>query len=163
MTSRTLSSALTTTAVMLVAVSVARWRGSPTAIAAPVSFTDAKYVIRRQPLSPDSLAATVELIVSNDPFRLSNRPPTVRFDAGSDAPPGAAPSAPGPRPLLVLKAIVGGPPWQAVIDGIPGRPPGTMAEEGQRFDKLVVRLVTRDSVVVQGPDTAWVLGFMKRS
>jgi hypothetical protein len=62
----------------------------------------------------------------------------------------------------VLKAIIGGPPWQAVIDGIPGQPPGTIAGTGARFDKLVVRSVTRDTVVVQGPDTTWSLGFKGR-
>ena len=29
------------------------------------------------------------------------------------------------------------------------------------FDKLVARAVTRDSVVIQGPDTTWVLGFRR--
>jgi len=104
-------------------------------------------------------------MVTNDPFRLSNRAATVRYDPASDGAGSGVGSVATPmlRPVLVLKAIVGGPPWQAVIDGLPGQPAGTMAQQGSTFDKLVVRAVTRDSVIVQGPDTSWVLGFTKRS
>jgi hypothetical protein len=112
-------------------------------------------------VSDDSLAAAEEAIVANDPFRLSNSPPAVRYDPAADgAVIGGLLSQ--PRPLLVLKAIVGGPPWQAVIDGIPGQPPGTLAQTGSKFDRLVVRAVTRDSVIVQGADTSWVLSFRAR-
>lgn len=114
------------------------------------------------PLPSDSALADAEdATVSNDPFRLANEPASVRFDPAVE---GESPVAPVPvvRPTLVLKAIIGGPPWQAVIDGIPGQPPGTIAGPGARFDKLVVRSVTRDTVVVQGPDTTWSLGFKGR-
>jgi hypothetical protein len=105
-----------------------------------------------------------DLTVSNDPFRLSNTPPSVRYDPANDGSAlGPGTIAPPPfRPTLVLKAIVGGPPWQAVIDGIPGQPAGTIARQGATFDKLTVRSVTRDSVIVQGPDTAWTLSFRGR-
>jgi hypothetical protein len=63
------------------------------------------------------------------------------------------------RPTFALKAIVGGPPWSAVIDGIPGQAAGTVIRQGAQFEKLVVRSVTRDSVIIQGPDTTWVLRF----
>jgi hypothetical protein len=110
------------------------------------------------------LTEAEELIVSNDPFRLSNEPPSVRFDPASDVMTGGARSAlvVAVRPVFTLKAIVGGPPWHAVVDGIPGQPPGTLVKSGARFDKLLVRSVSRDSVVIQGPDTAWALTFGKR-
>jgi hypothetical protein len=116
------------------------------------------------PAATDSaLADAEELTVSNDPFRLANSPSSVRFDPAADAiGVVSASTIPQPRPVLVLKAIVGGPPWQAVIDGIPGQPPGTFAKQGTRFDKLTIRAVTRDSVIVQGTDTAWVLSFRGR-
>jgi hypothetical protein len=63
--------------------------------------------------------------------------------------------APTARPTLILTGIVGGPPWTAIIDGLPGQTAGTLAREGSTFDKLVVRTVTPASVVVQGPDTTW--------
>jgi hypothetical protein len=112
-----------------------------------------------RPRPNDSVLADAEdATVSNDPFRLANAPAAVRFDPAVE---GESPSplVPVVRPTLVLKAIIGGPPWQAVIDGIPGQPPGTIAGPGARFDKLVIRSVTRDTVVVQGPDTTWSLAF----
>jgi hypothetical protein len=115
-----------------------------------------------RPRPSDSMLADAEdATVSNDPFRLVNAPATVRFDPAVEGE-SASPAVPVVRPTLVLKAIIGGPPWQAVIDGIPGQPPGTIAGTGARFDKLVVRSVTRDTVVVQGPDTTWSLGFKGR-
>jgi len=42
-----------------------------------------------------------------------------------------APSiAPTVRPVLVLKAIAGGPPWQAVIEGLPGQQFAAIAQSG---------------------------------
>ena len=115
------------------------------------------------PMPDDSLADAEEAIVTNDPFRLSNSPPAVRYDPASDgAVAGILAGPPQARPTLVLKAIVGGPPWQAVIDGIPGQPSGTVARAGSKFDRFTVRVVTRDSVVVQGADTSWVLSFRAR-
>jgi len=109
-------------------------------------------------LPADSLERAAEAIVTNDPFRLSNSPPAVRFDPTTDGGPAAALVAP-PRPVFVLRAIVGGPPWQAVIDGLPGQPPATLVRAGSKFDRITVRAVTRDSVIVQGVDTSWVLSF----
>jgi hypothetical protein len=114
-------------------------------------------------IQADSLADAEDAIVTNDPFRLSNSPAAVRYDPASDGQIiGILAGPPQPRPTLVLKAIVGGPPWQAVIDGIPGQPPGTVARAGSRFDRFTVRVVTRDSVIVQGVDTSWVLSFRAR-
>lgn len=115
-----------------------------------------------RPVPNDSVLADAEgATVSNDPFRLANEPASVRFDPAVEGE-AASPVVALVRPTLVLKAIIGGPPWQAVIDGIPGQPPGTVAGPGARFDKLVVRSVTRDTVVVQGPDTTWSLAFKGR-
>jgi hypothetical protein len=110
------------------------------------------------------LAEAEELTVTNDPFRLANAPASVRFNPTSDNVAGGSVAivAPPLRPTMTLKAIVGGPPWQAIVDGIPGQPQGTLVRAGNAFDKLVARAVTRDSVVIQGPDTAWVLSFRKR-
>jgi len=110
--------------------------------------------------SADSLEAMAQGIVDSDPFRVSNQPSDIAFDPTGDAlgnrtTPSPAPAVP-PRPTLVLKAIMGGPPWQAVIDGIPGQGQAVVGP-GSTYDKISVRSVTRDSVVVQGADTTWVL------
>jgi len=139
-----------------------RWNGL---VVAPVPDRGSVAPLRLHapPISSDSLAGAAEAIVTNDPFRLSNSPPGVRYDPAFDEPASnGLPTPPPPRPTLVLKAIVGGPPWQAVIDGIPGQPAGTVAHAGSTFDRLTIRTVTRDSVVIQGMDTSWVLSFRSR-
>ena len=111
----------------------------------------------------DSLAAAETLVVDNDPFRLANHPAFVSYDPRiGDGPQGGELAPPSVRPVFVLKAIVGGPPWQAVVEGFPGQATSLVVRAGERFDKLAVRSVTRDSVVVQAPDTTWVLTFRKR-
>jgi hypothetical protein len=113
--------------------------------------------------SDSALAEFETTITSNDPFRLSNTPASVRYDPSIEGSPGALNTGVAPlRPQFTLKAIVGGPPWQAIVDGIPGQPPGTIVRNGLAFEKLVVRSVTRDSIVIQGPDTTWVLTFRRR-
>jgi len=117
----------------------------------------------------DSLGAwmdeTEDLLTSSDPFRLSHSQPSVAYDPATDGAPGAGALggiAPMYRPAMTLKGIVGGPPWQAMIDGLPGQPPGTVVRTGGTYDRLTIRSVTRDSVIVKGPDTTWVLSFRRR-
>jgi len=107
-----------------------------------------------------------DVIASSDPFRVARVPAAVAFRPDAEGTAGVVarsmPAAPTVRPTLTLKAIVGGPPWQAIVDGIPGQTSGTVVRAGAVFDHLVVRDVTRDSVVVEGPDTSWVLAFRRR-
>jgi hypothetical protein len=160
MPSRT--SLLSVSAVVLAAIAAARWRS---AVAPPrVADSMTKLSWEALPaLSGDSIADASEMIVSNDPFRLSNEAPTVRYNPANDGAGGLAAAIPLVRPSLTLKAIVGGPPWQAVIEGLPGQQSGAVAEVGTRFDRIVIRSISRDSVVVQAPDTLWVLRFKRGS
>ena len=61
------------------------------------------------------------------------------------------------RPQLMLKAIIGGPPWSAIVEGIPGQPGGIVITAGLTFDRIHIRAITRDTVVVQASDTTWKL------
>lgn len=147
--------------VVLAAVGARRWNHLPP-LAAETLPTVAPLARVAATPSDDSLSAAGEAIVANDPFRLANAPAAVRYDpAAEDAAAGAGGyvAPPAPRPRLVLKAIVGGPPWQAIIDGIPGQPAGTVVRAGNAFEKLTVTSVTRDEVVVHGMDTVWTLSF----
>jgi hypothetical protein len=104
------------------------------------------------------------LIVARDVFRLSRAPSDLRYGE-SAAPTTLAPAQYSPRttrPSLVLRAVAG-PPWQAIIDGLPGQSMQTVARAGATFDRLTIRTVTRDTVVVSGPDTTWVLTLSRRS
>ena len=117
----------------------------------------------RDERSDSAFADLEQLIAANDPFRLSNAPSAVAYDPAADGIPGAIVAQQPVRPTFALKAIVGGPPWQAIIDGIPGQPLGTVVGDGMAFGKLTIRSVARDSVVIQGADTTWVLAFRGRS
>lgn len=101
----------------------------------------------------DSLDDAAATIVANNPFRLSNKPASVRFLA---LVPGVVPAAPM-RPQFTLRAIIGGPPWSAIVDGIPGEAGGVVVTTGRVFDKIRIRAVTRDTVFLQAPDTTWKL------
>lgn len=144
------------------AAGVLRWRNTPLIASVDPAAIQAA---ARPDIHPDEkqLRDAADVIVSNDPFRLANSPALVRYDPKAEgAVPTTSVAAPPIRPVMTLKAIVGGPPWQAIVDGLPGQPPGTVVRAGNAFDKLVARAVTRDSVVIQGPDTTWVLSFRRR-
>jgi hypothetical protein len=144
------------------AAGILRWRNTPLSASVDTAAIQAG---ARPDNHPDAkqLRDAADLIVSNDPFRLTNVPALVRYDPkAQSAVPTISVAAPPIRPIMTLKAIVGGPPWQAIVDGLPGQPPGTVVRAGNAFDKLVARAVTRDSVVIQGPDTTWVLSFRRR-
>src|SRR5689334_9900 len=138
MNTQTLERALLGTAVLLMASAAARWHRAELldAASAPASVA-ARAAVRI--LTDSALAEAEDLAVTNDPFRLSNTPPDVRYDLASEGVPGAPrPYVPPPvRPTFALKAIVGGPPWSAVVDGIPGQPAGTVVRQGAQFEKLV--------------------------
>ena len=139
-----------------------RWRNTPLIASVDSAAIQAGL---HPDIHPDAkqLRDAADLIVSNDPFRLTNTPALVRYDPKAEgAVATTSVAAPPIRPVMTLKAIVGGPPWQAIVDGLPGQPPGTVVRAGNAFDKLVARAVTRDSVVIQGPDTTWVLSFRRR-
>ena len=107
-----------------------------------------------------ALRAAAETTVANDPFRLSNSPPDVDASMRSNA--GKPSPARAPHPTLVLKAITGGPPWQAIVAGIPGQPGDALVAPGGAYGTLTVQSITRDAVVVRAPDTTWTLS-LKRS
>jgi hypothetical protein len=124
--------------------------------AAP-AWTTAPPVVRRAPA--DSLAAGSSIIVERDLFRLDRRPSPVAYTpAAADAPP--RPPHP-PKPALVITGIVGGPPWEALLEGIPGRAEAAVVRRGDVFGdstaRLTIKRVGRDTVIVVGMDTTWAL------
>ena len=125
-------------------------------------------VVGRASMTPvvqdaDSLATQAAMIIENDVFRLANRPSSVPYTL---APlPNVERPAPArqARPNLTLRAVMGGPPWLAVVDGLPGGVgDGVTVRAGDTFDKLVIRSVGSDTVIVQAPDTTWKLTIPRR-
>jgi hypothetical protein len=96
----------------------------------------------------DTLRVLRRNIVARDLFRSAGATPLPRA-AGA-----------GVRPMLTLKAIAG-PPWRAIIDGLPGQPNAVVVGVGSVFDRLTIKSVSRDNVVVQTPDATWVLSLSR--
>jgi hypothetical protein len=120
------------------------------------AWTTAPPVVRRAPA--DSLAAGSSIIVERDLFRLDRRPSAIPYAPGvADAPPRPRP----PKPALVVTGIVGGPPWEALLEGIPGRAEAAVVRRGDVFGdstaRLTIKRVGRDTVIVVGMDTTWAL------
>jgi len=94
-------------------------------------------------------------VVDVDPFRAARHPSPVAYRPDLE---GAPPPPPRPpHPVLLLTGIIGGPPWQAVLEGVPGQEGSIVARRGDVFGSLVVRAVKRDTVIVTGMDTTWKL------
>jgi len=134
------------------AAAVLRWYG---AVPQPVESGAVTYAQSASPrrVAPDSLAAAAAVLVEHDLFRLERRPSDVAYSPDLEGAP--LPEAAPPKPVLVLKGLVGGPPWQAVLEGIPGREGSVVVRTGDTLGALRVRAIRRDTVVVQGMDTTW--------
>lgn len=139
---------------LAVVAAVRTWRGitRPAEAAAPAIWP----VSRPATLpTPDSVSILVGRIVSDDAFRLDRKPADVAYGATTDsgaAHAGVPPAA--PRPPLVLVGIVG-PPWRALVDGIPGHDASSVVRAGQTVDGLAVRAITSTTATITGMDTTW--------
>jgi hypothetical protein len=160
MKSRALAAVWTAAMLALVATTAVRWRrvdGVPGPSLSIPALRSAAAPLT-EPLF-DSIAAEM---VANDPFRLSNAPSRTRYttlDRPSSLGSSPVHDAHDARPTMTLKAIAGGPPWKALIEGIPGQARAVLVEPGTVLDRLSIRAITRDGVLVRGLDTTWVLGF----
>lgn len=103
----------------------------------------------------ESLAAAIDSIADRNLFRDDR-------ESDDDAPPlnvasiPVTPAAP-PKPALVLRGILGGPPWNAILGGIPGRDGDVVVRQGDSLSGLRVRTVKPTGIVVRGMDTTWTL------
>jgi hypothetical protein len=60
-------------------------------------------------------------------------------------------------PTLALAGITGGPPWTALIEGVPGHEAGVLLRQGESAGGITATRIGRDSVHLTGLDTNWVL------
>lgn len=103
----------------------------------------------------EELEVVVDSVVERNPFRLNRRPSDVAYTPEAE---GAPPPPPKPaRPVLVVSGIIGGPPWEAVLEGVPGRQGPIVVRMGDKLDLLTVRRIGRDTVYIVGKDTTWKL------
>jgi len=128
--------------------SISRPAEAPAPAIRPVSET-------ARPVADDSLAVLTSRIVGNDPFRLDRKPADVAYGATPDSIANrATATAAAPRPPLVLVGIVG-PPWRALVDGVPGHDGSLVLVAGQVVAGLRVRYVTATVATISTSDTTW--------
>jgi len=104
----------------------------------------------------DSAAAAT---ADHDPFRLTHEPSDVPYtpDRENLSPPPPPPAL----PQIALSGIVG-PPWTAVLEGVPGHAGSVIVAPGDTITRpplgvLVMQRVSRDTATVIGSDTTWKL------
>lgn len=137
-------------AVVLCAVAAVLWQAAvPTAASigsSPISISAST----GEPA--ESLGARVGRVISNNPFRLSRAPSRTPF--GTEPHPPIAPRF--ELPQLSLRGLVG-PPWRAVLDGMPGIEAGRLVSPGDTIQGVRVISIRSDAVVLRNSDTSWTL------
>jgi hypothetical protein len=107
------------------------------------------------PPNSAALDSAVDDITDRNLFRPERASAEER--AGAPAPGPMAMAVPSNRPHLVLKGVLGGPPWDAVVEGVPGREGALVIRVGESVAGVSVRAIRRDTAYVRGFDTTWAL------
>ena len=111
-----------------------------------------------QPARADTtaLATQAARLRARDPFRLDRKPAAVRYNPWETV---TAPVATPPRalPPLALAGLVGGPPWNALIEGVPGAEGGFLLTLGDSAKGILFTALRGDTVFLVGFDTTWSL------
>ena len=156
-----IQASLVATTIVLVACGAIRMLGGHRASEMPSGGNERELQVRT--IAPDSLSRLSAALVDNDPFRLSNSPPDTRYTpgwvTGASVPPVVKPRP--ARPSLVLKGIVGGPPWLAIVDGLPGAPSSMVVRIGDRVGGVTVKDIRPEVVTLAGADTTWRLAIRR--
>jgi len=110
----------------------------------------------KMPVTPEvlmydgkQLKEAADSVAANDPFRLDRNAP-----APTMAPPQMAPAAPAPSESFhpVLTGVSGGPPWHAIVAGLPGRDGEVFVSAGDTIGEVRIKSIRRDTLVVQAHD-----------
>jgi hypothetical protein len=147
-------------AVLVIAASVAAWSTAvPTVVSVNTTSTRIAGIEDPAPaVDSNDLATSAQTMLSQDPFRFDHEQTAVRFNpAGMVNQAGAIPPPAPARPALRLVGIIGGPPWTALVEGVPGREGGVLIRLGEETGGLRLALMRGDTAVLTGFDTTWVL------
>lgn len=151
MNARACERLLWSAAVALGVVAVAAWRGAvpALAVASPASARVPRIVTL---VDADTLMRAANVATDADLFRSARRPSPVAYRPELE---GAPPPPRPPRPALQVTGMVGGPPWEAVLEGVPNRDGSVLVHSGDTLSGLRIRAVHRDTVIIEGLDTTW--------
>lgn len=106
---------------------------------------------------PRALETAAKTVSASDPFRLERRPSSVAYGSVPDGASAAPPPPKPPKPGLALAGVVGGPPWVALLDGVPGKNGSVVVHAGDSVAGLKVRSLGPDGITITGFDTTWKL------
>jgi hypothetical protein len=109
--------------------------------------------LMREASSASAFESAVASIVSRNMFSTERRPmPAVK-------PPVAAEqrSIIPSKPQLVLRGLIGGPPWDALLEGVPGREGSVVLRGGRTIMGFRLTIVRNDTAYIEGMDTLWTL------
>jgi hypothetical protein len=137
-------------------LSVGAWTTVIPASAAGARGTD---ISAPTPASVDTaaLAILAGRLRAHNPFRLDHQPAAVRYNPWEPVVPPAPPPPAPVRPPLALAGLLGGPPWNALIEGIPGRESGVLLQLGDSANGVRFVALRGDTVVLAAFDTTWSL------
>lgn len=116
--------------------------------AAPPFAVPPLSVISRRTLTAAAYDSALSNIIQGNVFRRDRSP------AAEVAQPSALAPRP-PRPHIELRGVMGGPPWQVLIDGVPGHQSSVLMRVGESVGGITVMGVKAGTVVLKGADTVW--------
>ena len=99
---------------------------------------------------PDQMRQAADSVASTDPFRLDRHPLRQTL---------ATPAAASPSDAMIsalhleLNGVSGGPPWRAIISGIPGHDGAVVVNAGDTVGGIKFRTIRRDTVIAQTKDS----------
>lgn len=124
----------------------------------PPRSTEPAMPLGREPSNQTAAAKAADdqlrAILAGDVFRRERAAPDSTIQTATQATP--RPPTP-PKPRLMLRGLVGGPPWNAIIEGIPGHDGSYVVRAGDSVSGLRIRSVNRDGTTIRGMDTTWTL------
>jgi hypothetical protein len=100
---------------------------------------------------PGQLREAADSVAASDPFRLDRHPSAPPIDQPAIA------AATAPSLQLELSGVMGGPPWRAILSGIPGREGGVVVRAGDTLGGIRIRTIKRDTVVIHAGDSTMTL------
>jgi hypothetical protein len=104
---------------------------------------------------PEVLHEAVRTASDGNLFRPERRAADTATAGPSDGSQADGAPPPSPKPQLVLRGLLGGPPWDAILEGVPGREGEVVVRPGDVVGGLTIRAIRRDTVIVTGADTTW--------
>lgn len=106
-------------------------------------------VMSTRTLTGAAYDSAVSAVIAGNLFRRDRSPATEMAQATTIS------KTPLQRPHIELRGLMGGPPWQALIDGVPGHPSSVLMRVGESVGGITVSSIRAGSVVVRGADTVW--------